>query len=213
MDKKQEHLNSKHIDSSEVCPNYMDSNEYNANDIDNMGVKGAKNKGIKETMDEIIEAESNENDNANTQTENSSIEQAYKELEEKYLRTHADFENSKKRLERDKNQALEYAYEKIARDLLPILDTLESAKTAAKEYPAILEGLCLTKDNLLKVLQKHGVEEIEARGEFDPNIHECIMQIANPEVKNGHIAQVMQTGYRYKERTLRPAMVAIAKND
>ncbi|OBV28353.1 nucleotide exchange factor GrpE [Helicobacter sp. CLO-3] len=145
-------------------------------------------------------------------SELDSLKLAYKDLEERYLRTHADFENVKKRLERDKNQALEYAYEKIAKDLLPILDALDGAKEAAKENPAILEGVSLVRENLAKVLAKHGVEEIAAQGEFDPNLHECVMQMAKPEVQEGHIAQVLQTGYKYKERTLRPAMVAVAKN-
>lgn len=134
------------------------------------------------------------------------------EWKDKYVRAHADFENVKKRLERDKNQALEYAYEKIAKDLLPIIDTLDRAKEVAKEHSAILEGINLTQDNLLKALQKHGIEEISTSGEFDPNLHECIMQVQNEELKDGDIAQVLQKGYVYKERTLRPAMVAIVKN-
>lgn len=141
------------------------------------------------------------------------MQQAYKELEEKYMRAYADFENVKKRLERDKNQALEYAYEKIAKDLLPILDALDNAKAAAKEHSAILEGIALVQDNFLKILSRHGVEAIDTSGEFDPNLHECIMQVAKPEAQDGQIAQVMQQGYKYKERTLRPAMVAVVKNN
>lgn len=169
-------------------------------------------------MEEEKNAESNTKsqdtqEQTSPHTDDESIKQAFKELEDKYMRVYADFENTKKRLERDKNQALEYAYEKIAKDLLPVLDALESAKEAAKDNPAILEGISHIKENLLKVLSKHGIEEVDASGEFDPNSHECIMQVANPEVQNGHIAQIMQKGYRYKERTLRPAMVAVAKND
>lgn len=141
------------------------------------------------------------------------MQQAYKELEEKYMRAYADFENVKKRLEREKNQALEYAYEKIAKDLLPILDALDNAKAAAKEHSAILEGIALVQDNFLKILSRHGVEAIDTSGEFDPNLHECIMQVAKPEAQDGQIAQVMQQGYKYKERTLRPAMVAVVKNN
>lgn len=141
------------------------------------------------------------------------MQQAYKELEEKYMRAYADFENVKKRLERDKNQALEYAYEKIAKDLLPILDALDKAKEAAKDHSAILEGIVLVQENFLKILSHHGVEAIDTSGEFDPNLHECIMQVAKPEAQDGQIAQVMQQGYKYKERTLRPAMVAVVKNN
>ena len=69
------------------------------------------------------------------------------------------------------------------------------------------------QDNFLKILSRHGVEAIDTSGEFDPNLHECIMQVAKPEAQDGHIAQVMQQGYKYKERTLRPAMVAVVKNN
>ncbi|MCE3038168.1 nucleotide exchange factor GrpE [Helicobacter anatolicus] len=139
-------------------------------------------------------------------------EQKYNELKNEYLRVFADFENSKKRLEKDKTQALEYAYEKFAKDLLPTLDALDNAKQAAKDNEAILEGIHLITDGLLKTLVKYGIEEIPTDGDFDPNLHDCIMQTPNAELEDGKIAQVMQKGYIYKERILRPAMVAIVKN-
>ncbi|RDU74340.1 nucleotide exchange factor GrpE [Helicobacter anseris] len=140
------------------------------------------------------------------------FEQKYNELKNEYLRVFADFENSKKRLEKDKFQALEYAYEKFAKDLLPVIDALQNAKEVSKENPAILEGITLTLENLIKTLSKYGIEEIDTQGDFDPNLHDCIMQMPNAELEDGKIAQVMQKGYKYKERTLRPAMVAIVKN-
>lgn len=164
-----------------------------------------------ESMESTLDSSAPESNTAGD--EPSMLDAAYKELEEKYMRAYADFENVKKRLEREKNQALEYAYEKIARDLLPVLDALDSAKEAAKEHEAIAQGIMLTQESFLKALQKHGIESISTDGEFDPNVHECIMQVNKPEAENGHIAQVMQRGYRYKERTLRPAMVAVVKND
>ena len=164
-----------------------------------------------ESMESTLDSSVPESNTAGD--EPSMLDAAYKELEEKYMRAYADFENVKKRLEREKNQALEYAYEKIARDLLPVLDALDSAKEAAKEHEAIAQGIMLTQESFLKALQKHGIESIGTDGEFDPNVHECIMQVNKPEAENGHIAQVMQRGYKYKERTLRPAMVAVVKND
>lgn len=168
-----------------------------------------------EATQEVAEDSLESNVDSSVEQESSTpiMQQAYKELEEKYMRAYADFENVKKRLERDKNQALEYAHEKIAKDLLPILDALDNAKAAAKEHSAILEGIALVQDNFLKILSRHGVEAIDTSGEFDPNLHECIMQVAKPEAQDGQIAQVMQQGYKYKERTLRPAMVAVVKNN
>lgn len=164
-----------------------------------------------ESMESTLDSSAPESNTAGDKP--SMLDAAYKELEEKYMRAYADFENVKKRLEREKNQALEYAYEKIAKDLLPILDALDNAKAAAKEHSAILEGIALVQDNFLKILSRHGVEAIDTSGEFDPNLHECIMQVAKPEAQDGQIAQVMQQGYKYKERTLRPAMVAVVKNN
>ncbi|NLU33997.1 MAG: nucleotide exchange factor GrpE [Wolinella succinogenes] len=151
----------------------------------------------------------------------AELEAKIKELEDSYLRVHADFENTKKRLEREKFQALEYAYEKIAKDLLPIVDTLEIALKSANEVSGeeselqakFKEGLELTLDNFSKVLQRHGIEVIACEGEFDPHLHECIMQVPSPSHQEGEIVQVFQKGYRYKERVLRPAMVSIAKSN
>ncbi len=172
-----------------------------------------------EKIDDAIsrdEQQAQENPHENNQEEEikeqEDYEQKYHELKNEYLRVFADFENSKKRLERDKFQALEYAYEKFAKDLLPIIDALQNAKEASKQDSAILEGITLTLDSLTKTLAKYGIEEIDSNGEFDPNLHDCIMQVPNEDLEDGKIAQVMQRGYKYKERTLRPAMVAIVKN-
>ncbi|OKB25682.1 nucleotide exchange factor GrpE [Helicobacter pylori] len=144
------------------------------------------------------------------------FELKYQEMHEKYLRVHADFENAKKRLERDKSMALEYAYEKIALDLLPVIDALLGAHRSAIEVDkesALTKGLELTMEKLHEVLARHGIEGIECLEEFDPNFHNAIMQVKSKEKENGKIVQVLQQGYKYKGRVLRPAMVSIAKND
>ncbi|MGL2619372.1 nucleotide exchange factor GrpE [Helicobacter pylori] len=144
------------------------------------------------------------------------FELKYQEMHEKYLRVHADFENVKKRLERDKSMALEYAYEKIALDLLPVIDALLGAHRSAAEVDkesALTKGLELTMEKLHEVLARHGIEGIECLEEFDPNFHNAIMQVKSEEKENGKIVQVFQQGYKYKGRVLRPAMVSIAKND
>lgn len=148
------------------------------------------------------------------QNQEIDYEAKFKDLEGEYLRVHADFENVKKRLEREKYQALEYCYEGIAKDLLPVVDTLEKALESAKNAgdEAISEGIKLTLENLLKVLGKHGIEIIAENGEFDPLLHDAIMQVPSSEVEEGQIVQTLQKGYKYKERTLRPAMVSVAKN-
>ncbi|RDU71261.1 nucleotide exchange factor GrpE [Helicobacter aurati] len=149
------------------------------------------------------------------QNEDVLLRQKIQELEDQYLRAYADFENVKKRLEKDKSQALEYANQNILKDMLPVADTLEKALESAQSIEngeKIAEGLKLTIDNLHKVFSKYGVEVIEADSEFNPELHDAIMQVQDPEKDNGQIAQVLQKGYIYKERTLRAAMVSIVKN-
>lgn len=155
-----------------------------------------------------------EQEESKESTEELNFEEKFKALEAEHLRVYADFENVKKRLEREKYQALEYSYEAIAKDLLPVVDTLEKAFESATEanQEAIAQGIKLTLENLLKVLNKHGIEIIAQEGEFDPQLHDAIMQVPSEEIADGHIVQTLQKGYKYKERTLRPAMVSVAKN-
>lgn len=162
-----------------------------------------QNEELQKEQEELQETQEAEN-----------FEEKFKNLEQEYLRVHADFENVKKRLEREKYQALEYCYEGIAKDLLPIVDTLEKALESAREAKeeAISDGIKLTLDNLLKVLGKHGIEVIAQEGEFDPQHHDAIMQVPSSEVEEGQIVQTLQKGYKYKERVIRPAMVSVAKN-
>lgn len=155
-------------------------------------------------------------------SENEALQAQIAELKEQYVRAYADFENTKKRLERDKDQALEYAYEKIAKDLLPSIDALENALKSIQDskmndaaqdsiLSKIEEGIALTLDNLLKSLAKHGIEPISIEEGFDPNFHDAIMQVESADHNAGDIVAVMQKGYKYKERVLRPSMVSIAK--
>lgn len=145
------------------------------------------------------------------------LEKKLKEYEDNYLRVHADFENTKKRLEKEKYVALDYAYEKFAQELLPALDSLDAALAAVKnteesEVTAkIKEGLELTQEQFLKVFNKHGITKISSDEEFNPHCHEAVMNVASDAHEDGQIVQMLQAGYKYKERVLRPALVSICK--
>lgn len=170
----------------------------------------AQEKQEVDSIDEIEEAE----DSLVSQKE-AELEERIKELEDRYLRTHADFENTKKRLEKDKAQSLEYANQHLLKDLLPIADSLDKALESAsttENADKIAEGLRLIIDNLLKVFGKHGVDAIETDVEFNPELHEAVMHVKQEDKAEGEIAQVLQKGYRYKDRTLRAAMVSVVKN-
>ena len=143
-----------------------------------------------------------------------------KEAEDKYLRVHADFENIKKRLEKEKYNAIDYASEKFAKDLLAPIDSLEmalAAEEAGKDLPAdellakLKEGVELTIKNFYTAFEKHDISTVETDGEFDPNFHDAVMQIDSPDHEDGQVVQQLQKGYKLKERLLRPAMVSICK--
>jgi molecular chaperone GrpE len=139
------------------------------------------------------------------------------DLRDKYARVHADFENIKKRLEREKYQALEYAQEKFAKDLIPVVDALGLAidSTSTEADPAELlekltEGVELTMKQFLTVLEKHGITQVGEDEPFDPNVHHAVQQVDSEDHESGEIVNTFQKGYRYKDRTLRDAMVVIA---
>ncbi len=138
------------------------------------------------------------------------------ESEDKFLRTHADFENIKKRLEKEKYQAIDYASEKFAKDLLSTMDTLEMALQSANSEGSaeeliekLKEGIDLTIKNMMTTFEKHDISVVDTE-EFDPQVHNAVMQVDSEDKESGQIVQVMQKGYMYKERLLRPAMVSIA---
>jgi len=140
------------------------------------------------------------------------------EYKDKYLRAHADFENSKRRLEKDKSNAVSYANESFAKDLLAVMDSFENALASmegSEENSEVLtnmkEGVTLTFEQLKKILEKNSIKEVDCSGEFDPEVHQAIMQVESDEHEVGDVVQVMQKGYTIKDRVLRPAMVSTCK--
>lgn len=136
----------------------------------------------------------------------------------KLIEAHADFENIKKRLEKDKITAVNFANESFARDLLGVIDALEMALNTQiseenEQAKSLKEGVSLTIESFKSALAKHGVKMIETSvgGEFNPEIHNAMSYIESDSIASGFIAQIYQNGYMYNERILRPAMVLIAK--
>ena len=145
------------------------------------------------------------------------LEDELKQSEDKFLRVHADFENIKKRLEREKYQAIDYASEKFAKDLLTPLDTLEMALASANVdlsaeelLPKLKEGIELTIKSFITTFEKHNITKVDTNCEFDPNVHNAVMQVDSPEHETGQIVSELQKGYMLKDRLLRPSMVSIA---
>ncbi len=147
------------------------------------------------------------------------LEQKTKEAEEHYdrlLRLAADMENLKKRQERERADLLQFANEKLLKELLPVVDNLELAlehSRQAQAPAALLEGIELVLQGLLKTLGQFGVTPIDSVGQsFDPAFHNAVMQEEASEVPDCTVLKELQKGYLLQSRLLRPAMVVVAKN-
>lgn len=130
--------------------------------------------------------------------------------DEKYMRLMADFQNYKRRTEKEKADVYTYANEKIMTDLLQVLDNFERALANECQDKKYAEGMELIFKQLSDVLTKSGLEEIEAKGkEFDPNFHHAVLTDDNDEFESGQVTEVLQKGYKLNNKVIRPAMVKV----
>jgi len=176
---------------------------------------------VEETTEEVVTDEEkfaslDEEFKAKMEEKVAQAEARAKESEDKFLRTHADFENIKKRLEKEKYSAIDYASEKFAKDLLAPIDALQMAILSADaDVPAedlvekLKEGIELTVKAFNKAFEKHDINEVEY-DEFNPDHHNAVMKADSEDVESGQIVMVMQKGYVFKDRLLREAMVSVA---
>ncbi|MEI6342843.1 MAG: nucleotide exchange factor GrpE [Verrucomicrobiota bacterium] len=138
------------------------------------------------------------------------------EANERHLRLYADFENFKKRAQRERDEARRAAVESVLGRLLPVVDTFEMAMMAAQMPGTSVEtlraGVQMIQGQLRGVLGEFGVEEIDAMGKpFDPLFHEAVSQQETLDVPEGQVVQQMRRGYRCRERLLRAASVVVAR--
>jgi molecular chaperone GrpE len=137
-------------------------------------------------------------------------------LFEKLARAQADYQNSRKRLEADAEQRLQYANAGLIKSLLPVIDNFERALAqdpSKTDSASLLKGMQIVHDQWLNVLKQQLVQEIAPQpGEpFDPNQHEALMQQPTNDLPEGSVVQTLQKGYALRDRTLRPAQVSVAK--
>lgn len=132
-------------------------------------------------------------------------------MKDKYLRLMADFQNYKRRVEKEREDTRAYANEKIVTDLLTVLDNFDRAMQH-EETDGFKEGMQMILDQFNTVLQHAGVAEIEAAGtEFDPNVHNAVMMEETDEVESNYVSAVLQKGYTLNGKVVRPSMVKVAK--
>lgn len=173
-----------------------------------------------ESVEEIDELEFvTESPEETTEEENEAEAETPREEIEKWkdmaARSQAELENFRKRMAREKTEAIIYANRSLLEQLLPIIDNFEMGLKAAQdsegEASMILQGMAMVRKQLDDFLSEQGVEVIESDGvEFNPNVHEALKQEANDEVPEGIILYTMRRGYRLRDRILRAANVVVS---
>ena len=134
-----------------------------------------------------------------------------RKAQDRYMRTLADFENYRKRADREKTDFFKYALAGAIKDLLPVLDNFDRALEHAEEGDEFHKGVLLIYKQLFDVLAKHGVRVVDQAGiRFDPNIHEAVVREENPSVASHTVVAILQKGYFLHDRLLRPALVKVA---
>ena len=140
-------------------------------------------------------------------------EDAAAEVDDRLLRLAADFDNYKKRAARERQEYVAFANERILKELLPILDDLERALSAAEQHEEaqLEEGVRLVHRSLASLLERQGVKEIATEGKFDPHVHEALLAQPSEEKEQGDVLDVIQKGYTLGDRVVRPARVIVAE--
>ena len=142
----------------------------------------------------------------------AALEEKVAELEDRTKRQMAEFENFRKRTEKEKSQMFETGAKSVIEKILPVIDNFERglASIEPDNKDSFYEGMCMIHKQMLSELEKIGVTPIEAVGkEFDPNFHNAVMQVESDEFESGVVAQELQKGYMYRESVVRYSMVAV----
>ena len=171
-------------------------------------VENSKTKANEEKKPESLESK--------LQRNLTQLQKEKDDLEDKYLRSQAEMQNMQNRYNKERAQLIKYESQSLAKDVLPAMDNLERALATKVDDEAskqLKKGVQMTLDSLVKAMKEHGISEIIAEGvKFDPNLHQAVQTVAaeNDDQKD-HVVRVLQKGYLYKDRTLRPAMVVVAQ--
>lgn len=169
-----------------------------------------ENTETTETKEEVVEEKTAEE---LLQEKVDKLEEELKQSEDKYLRLYAEFENFKRRKNKEIETNNVYKSQKVITEILPSLDNLERAlqvESDNEEIKSLLKGVEMVYEGLLNVLKSEGVELIETENaQFDPNYHHAVMQDEDSEKESGAILDTFQKGYKLKDRVIRPAMVKV----
>ncbi|HCY8624969.1 TPA: nucleotide exchange factor GrpE [Staphylococcus aureus] len=167
-----------------------------------------QDEAIGETSDENVIEEIDPKDQ-----KINELQQLADENEEKYLRLYAEFENYKRRIQKENEINKTYQAQRVLTDILPAIDNIERALQIEGDdetFKSLQKGVQMVHESLINALKDNGLEVIKTEGEaFDPNIHQAVVQDDNPDFESGEITQELQKGYKLKDRVLRPSMVKV----
>lgn len=181
-------------------------------DEDAIELDGDGQEDLEETMRQALEAvEGVERGGPDTSGDVERLEREIADLRDRSVRTLADFDNYRKRAERERQEMRRYALLEPMRELVEVVDNLERAAAAAGSAEDLKQGVDMILRQLGDFLRRHGIVPIEAEGElFDPAFHEAVSRQESDEVEEPTVAQELQKGYRLHERLVRPARVVVA---
>jgi len=168
-------------------------------------------------MDERVLDDQDPPQAPSTETQPDPLEEMRREkdaLHERLLRTAAEFDNYRKRVDRERREFMDQTTADVVAGLLPIVDNFERAMQApdTPESDALRKGVEMIHRQMLELLRKHGVEPIQALGaDFDPNFHQAVFHEASDAHREGEVMEELQRGYMLRDRLVRPAMVKVAK--
>ncbi len=150
------------------------------------------------------------------QAQLATLAAAYESAKEQSLRAQAEAQNTRRRAEQDVEKAHKFGLEKMVNDLLPVVDNLQRAlspiDTSNEQFVAIVEGIQLTHKTFVDALARHQVAVVNPQGEpFDPNLHQAVSAVPNPDVEPNTVINCFQKGYTLHGRLVRPAMVVVSK--
>lgn len=166
-----------------------------------------------EAVDDAVEADPRDERIANLEAQLAEVQERERDA---LLRAKAEMDNLRRRTEQDVEKAHKFALEKFVNELLPVLDSLDRALEVADKdgsgMAAMIEGIELTRKSMLDVVRKFGVEVVgDINVPFNPDVHQAIAMVESDEVSSNHVLMVMQKGYTLNGRTIRAAMVSVAK--
>lgn len=165
--------------------------------------------------EEIKEAEIEVSEVETLQIENEKLKAEIENLKGDYLRKNAEFQNFKKRQEKELEELRKFASEKVMVKLLDNVDNLERAIAASaetKDFDSLIKGVEITLSQMKGVMQSEGVEAVDSEGAiYDPHVHHAVMVEDSPSHENDQIIQVFQKAYKMKDKIIRPAMVKVCK--